>query len=245
MGSAARCTDVSWSGFVAAHLDSVTALIARLSSRAVLPPYRVPSDTTEEQFFQRVAQPPHRSPQRQPLDSHNVFHYVPARIDCRLHVPELHYFWPPTRAISDGAEKFTHPDAMAGFFHHLAAGARNCAFIDLELAARQYPKLILRSLHDGNQRARAIKHHDSACRLNSFPRHARPICQSIRLAKLQPHMQRNAHARRVPVGNYDGRRTVTILSWLPAPECLASAHARVHRYLVLMGKCAGSRFRRR
>src|SRR5690348_2031769 len=99
-------------------------------------------------------------------------------------MPELNNLWPAPRAVSNRAEKFTYANLMTGLFHDLAPRAGDWAFIDLELAARQHPELVLRALHDGNQGARAVAHHDAARRMNGLARHPARSCQPFRLAKL-------------------------------------------------------------
>src|SRR5664279_601188 len=89
-----------------------------------------------------------------------------------LHAPELHDLRPAAGAVGDGAEKFAYAHAMAGFLHHRAARAGDGALGALELAARQHPAIVLAALDHGDQRPRAIAHHDAAARVNGFARHA-------------------------------------------------------------------------
>ena len=66
------------------------------------------------------------------------------------------------------------------FLDDLTPGARKRTFIELELAARQDPELILRALHNSNQRARTVAHHNASCCVNRLSCHAsRPTNDSF------------------------------------------------------------------
>jgi len=126
--AAVRCRDATRSRFVAIRFGRVPARFrfGRVTClTTVTPPLtqRGPPNVAQEQFFQRVAQPPHGRRQRQPLHRHDVLHQVAARIDGRLHAPELHDFWPPTRAVGEDAEEFAHAYIVASLFNHFAVGS--------------------------------------------------------------------------------------------------------------------------
>src|SRR5262245_61738954 len=136
----------------------------------------VPADMAEEQPFEGIAQLSDGRGERQPFDGHDVFHHIPARVGFGLHAPELYDLRPPARPIRDGAYEFAHANTVSGFLDHFPAGAGERVLVPLELAARQHPEFVLRALHDGDERARAVAHHNAACRLNSLARHSRSTC---------------------------------------------------------------------
>src|SRR5664280_1700591 len=144
-----------------------------LAPRRLAPPplEHAASDMAPEQLLPRIAQPPHRRGEGEPLDRHDVLHDVAARPLVSLHAPELHDLRPAARAIDDGAEKFVHLHAMTGLFHHFAAGATGRILAALEFAARQHPALVLAALDDGNAPVCAVAHHDASRRLNGLARH--------------------------------------------------------------------------
>src|SRR5664279_2818919 len=88
---------------------------------AAPPPEDAAPDMAQEQLLQRIAKPPYRRGERQPLDRRDVLHDVAARPLVGLHAPELPGRRPAARAVGDGAEKLVHLHAMAGFLHHFAA----------------------------------------------------------------------------------------------------------------------------
>jgi hypothetical protein len=118
-----------------------------------------------------------------------------------LHTPKLHDLRPATRAIGDGTKEFSHADAMTGFLNYLATCACKGAFIELKLAAGQHPKLILRPLHDSNQRAPAVAHHDASRRMNCLARHTHRFPPPTRLAKMAAVHAGKCLRPLVPVGN--------------------------------------------
>src|SRR5262245_34951318 len=143
------------------------------------------ADAAQEQFLERIAQSSYGRGKREPLHRYDVLHHVASGFDFGLHAPELYDLRTTTRAIRDRAEELAHTDAMAGLLDNLASRACQRAFVGLELAARQHPQFVLCALHDGNQRARTVAHHDASRCMNCLARHARPICQPSRLAKLR------------------------------------------------------------
>src|SRR5215813_5135924 len=86
-------------------------------------------------------------------------------------MPELHDLRPATCAVGEGTEEFTHAHLMARLFDHLTTRASKRAFLAFEFAARQYPALVFRALHDGDQWSRAPAHHKATFRMNGLARH--------------------------------------------------------------------------
>src|SRR5690242_10186264 len=147
----------------------------RLAARAASLAARtqdVAADIAEEQPLKRIAQLPNGRGERQPFDRHDVFHQSTAWAGFSLHAPELHNLRAPAHPVRNGTDEFPHANAMSGFLDDLPARAGERALVTLELAAWQHPELILRALHDSDERARAIAHHNAPGSLNRLARHS-------------------------------------------------------------------------
>src|SRR6185503_3434694 len=80
------------------------------------------------------------------------------------------------RPVRDGTDEFAHANAVSGLLDDFPARAGDRALVALEFAARQYPELILRALHDSDERARAVAHHNAAGSVNRLARHSGSTC---------------------------------------------------------------------
>lgn len=145
---------------------------AGLSSRT----QDIPADISEEQALEWIAQLPNGRGERQPFDRHDVLHEVTAWVGFSLHAPELHDLRATARPVRDGTDEFAHANTVSGLLDDFPSRTGDRALVALELAARQYPELILRTLHDSDERARAVAHHNAAGSVNGLARHSGSTC---------------------------------------------------------------------